>query len=349
MFNLIKEVGRGKKGAKDLSYEQARNGAEQVLTGRATPAQIGAFLVAERIKMETADEILAFVDALRDRIIRYPVPGGLDCAGPYDGRRKSFLATLPVAFVLAASGQPVTLHGSRTLPPKLGVTALDLFHSLELYPDRCSPAALQAAADQTGFLFVPAENWCPPLAALRHLREEIGVRTLFNTAEKLLRYSDAPLQTVGVFHQTAVEKMREMLTQIGVSRGLIVQGVDGSEDLPIHRRARITVVQADDSESMILDPATYQLGYEEMPAIEWTVDKQASLLLEVLQGQKPSPYRDMVIWNSGIRLWFAEKVDTIAIGMERAAQLLDEGLALEAYQRWSEAVRTSADSSLPSA
>ncbi|WP_170105079.1 anthranilate phosphoribosyltransferase [Desmospora activa] len=346
MFNLIKEVGRGKKGAKNLSYEQARTGAEQIISGRATPAQIGAFLVAERIKMESADEILSFVDALRERIIRHPIPNSLDCAGPYDGRRKSFLATLPVAFVLAADGLPVTLHGCRTLPPKFGSTALDLFHSLKLYPDRCSPEALQTAADQTRFLFVPAERWCPPLADLRHLREEIGIRTLFNTAEKLLRYSDAPLQTVGVFHQTAVEKMQVLLTRIGVRRGLIVQGVDGSEDLPVNRRARITVVQGDNSQSMVLDPADYGFNDGELPVLEWTIEKQATHLLEVLEGQKSSTHRNMVIWNSGIRLWFAERVGTIEEGMERATQLLDDGLALERFQRWSKQIEAAASQSV---
>ncbi|MDR6226738.1 anthranilate phosphoribosyltransferase [Desmospora profundinema] len=339
MFTLIREVGRGKKGAKDLSYDQARDGAVQIASGQATPAQIGAFLIAERIKKETPEEILAFVDVLRERSIQYPIQHGLDCAGPYDGRRKSFLATLPVAFVLAAAGLPVTLHGSRTLPPKCGITVMDLFCSLGVNTEQCPRDVLQTAADQTGFLFVPAENWCPPLASLRELREEIGVRTLFNTAEKLLRYSNAPLQTVGVFHQTAVDKMTQLLTRIGVRRGLIVQGIDGSEDLPIHRRTRVTIVENGDSQSSVLDPAAYGFNPEEKTPEHWTAEKQAAVLLEVLTGKTPSPCRNMVIWNSAIRLWFADLTPTIDEGVKLSARLLEEGHALARFQQWMEAVR----------
>lgn len=85
MFELLKEVGRGKRGARDLSYEEARKGAEWILAGAATPAQIGAFLIAERIKMQSADEIYGFVEACRTRSFQYPIRGSLDCAGPYDG------------------------------------------------------------------------------------------------------------------------------------------------------------------------------------------------------------------------------------------------------------------------
>ena len=86
MISLLKEVGRGKRGARDLTYEEASQAAELILTGAATQAQMGAFLVAERIKMESPDEIKAFIHALRQRINTYPMPGSMDCAGPYDGR-----------------------------------------------------------------------------------------------------------------------------------------------------------------------------------------------------------------------------------------------------------------------
>lgn len=116
MRDILKEVARGKKGAKDLPYEEALRGARMILSQEATSAQAAVFFVAERIKMETADELLAFVEALRSGSTQHRIPGGIDCAGPYDGRKKSFFASFPAAFVTAACGVPVTLHGGRSLP-----------------------------------------------------------------------------------------------------------------------------------------------------------------------------------------------------------------------------------------
>jgi len=200
MIDLIKEVGRGKRGARDLTYEEALRAAEMILEGEATDAQIGAFLVAERIKSETENEIAAFADALRKRALRRPLPGAVDCAGPYDGRRESFYATLPAAFILAASGVPAALHGSRPLPPKWGVTLQDV---LAVWGADCaSPAGLERllrAADETKVQFVPAELGGPPLARMRGIREQLGLRTVLNTAEKLIRYADAPYLACGIY------------------------------------------------------------------------------------------------------------------------------------------------------
>lgn len=127
MINILKEVARGKRGARDLSYDEAYYAAESILGQTASPVQIGAFLIAERIKLESIEELEAFVTVCRKVAHREPVQQGLDCAGPYDGRTNSFVATFPTAFLLSAAGVPVTLHGSRSLPPKWGVRCRTLF------------------------------------------------------------------------------------------------------------------------------------------------------------------------------------------------------------------------------
>ncbi|OYD07082.1 anthranilate phosphoribosyltransferase [Paludifilum halophilum] len=337
MFDLLKEVGRGKKGAKNLTYEQACNAAERILTGKATSAQIGAFFMAERIKMESPEEILAFVEALRVHSIRYLLYGGIDCAGPYDGRRHSWIATLPTAFVLTACGLPVTLHGSPALPPKRGIALIDVLKEMGLSVRRCSREALQAGADQSGFLFVPADSWCAPLRAIRPLREELGFRTLLNTAEKLIRFSDAPYMAIGVFHKTAFDKMTEILTHIGVHSGIIVQGTEGSEDLPVDRRSRAAILRKGRCETMIFDPDSYGLK-KRMPNIEWTAKRQAQTISEVLQGSGEPAYRNMVLLNSAVRLWTAGRAESPEEGLERACHTLDRGLALHQYQWWRETV-----------
>jgi anthranilate phosphoribosyltransferase len=335
MISLIKEVGRGKRGARDLTYDEARRAAEMIIGGKATQAQIGAFLVAERIKMESIEEIQAFTDVLRTHARLHPMPGSFDCAGPYDGRTRSFIATLPTAFVLAACGLPATLHGSAKLPPKWGVTLPDVLRELGIDADGTAPESLIAAADASGFLFVPAESWCPPLAAMRSVREELGLRTVFNTAEKLIRYTDAAYMAAGVFHGTVFEKVAKLVMELGVKRGMIVQGSEGSEDFSVEKRTRAYLIENGTSDLFIVDPELYELQVE-VPDVEWTAAMQAEMTMSVLRGEAELPYLNAVLLNGGVRLWLGEKVKSIEEGIYRARAAVEEGTALAAYRRWAE-------------
>ncbi|HEY0826764.1 MAG TPA: anthranilate phosphoribosyltransferase [Bacilli bacterium] len=339
MFSLLKEVGRGKKGARDLTYEEAVMGAGMIITGKATPAQIGAFLIAERIKMESTEEIQAFVDVCRNTSTVHPIKGGFDCAGPYDGRKRSFIATFPTAFVLASCGLPVTLHGSAPLPPKMGITLTDLLHEIGVSTGADSRNAHLAGAEKGGVLFISTEHWCPPLGGLRGIRQELGVRTVFNTVEKLLRLSEAPYMAVGVFHGTVFEKMSKLIIQLGIKRGIILQGVEGSEDLALDKRTRTYIVRDGASELYIVDPEIFELQAE-MPEVEWTAALQAQTALKVLRGESEMYYHNMVLLNSALRLWIAEKVDSVEEGIYHAKYALEQGMALKKYEQWLEAVQT---------
>lgn len=334
MIELLKEVGRGKRGARDLTYGEARLAAERILAGEATDAQIGAFLVAERIKMESADEIAAFAEALRRGSLKHPMRGAVDCAGPYDGRTKSFYATLPTAFVLAACDVPATLHGSRPLPPKWGVTLPDVISRWGVDVETGAGLdRLLRAADASGFLFVPAELGCPQLASMRDIRAQLGLRTVFNSAEKLLRYSDAPYLVFGVFHGTVFDKMAQLVDRLGYKRAMIAQGCEGSEDLPVHKRSRLFVVQDGAAELMIVDPEVYQLQGEDDDS-EWSADRQAETALAVLRGAAPPAYTDMTILNGGVRLWLAGAAGTIDEGLDIARVTLSSGQAYQKFAQW---------------
>lgn len=338
MISLLKEVGRGKRGARDLTYEEALYAAESILTGTASPAQIGAFLVAERIKMESLEELKAFVDALLKRSSPFPIEGSFDCAGPYDGRTRTFMATFPTAFVLAACGLPTTLHGSPSMPPKWGITLVDVLQALQIPAIHVSRETLISAAERTGFLFVPTEQWCPTLGELRRLRQELGLRTVFNTAEKLLRFTEAPFMAIGVFHGTVFEKITNSLIELGVSRGIVVQGMEGSEDLAVDKRTRTYIIQDGTSELFIVDPELFELMVE-VPEVEWTAELQGQTALSVLRGEAELPYLNMVLLNSAVRLWIARKAGSIEEGIYLARHAIEQGAALQKYKDWSEAIQ----------
>lgn len=339
MQPLLKEVARGKRGARDLTYEESLVAARLIVDGEASPAQIGGFLVAERIKMESYEETSAFIQVLKDRAYHHPMAGGFDSAGPYDGRSKSFYATLPTAFVLAASGLPATLHSSPSMPPKWGITLLDVLAEMGIDAAAVPREAWCKAADETGFLFIPMEQWSDDLKKIRSIREELTLRTVFNTAEKLLRLSNAPFMAIGVFHGTVFEKMAAVLGKIGVERGIIIQGLEGSADIGLHKRTRTYIAQNGERELLIMDPEAYDMGMD-MPEAEWTAQRQADTVLAVLEGRAERYFEQQVIFNSAVRLWVAQQVDSIEEGIYRVKKLLNGGKALQAYKTWSQRIFT---------
>ncbi|MGZ7442581.1 anthranilate phosphoribosyltransferase [Paenibacillus sp. TH7-28] len=393
MTDILKEVGRGKRGARDLTYEEALAAAELIVNGEATSAQIGAFFMAQRIKLESVDELKAFVTVFRRHAHRSEVPGGLDCAGPYDGRTNSFIATFATSFLLAACDLPVTLHGTKSLPPKWGVTLPDLLGEMGIHAEKMEPpAAAQSAgaAGRTGAAevvrvrpgdaaevagvrpagaveaagvhpvgavaatgdrpsgaveaarvrFVPAEVWCPPLARLRPIREELGLRSILNTIEKLLDFSQSPYLVYGVYHNTVFDRMAQLVQELGYRRALIVQGTQGSEDLFIDRATRTYVVDQGTAKLHVIDPETYGLDTP-LPEMNtpWSAQQQLRVTEAVLRGEAHPAFVNQVLLNGAVRLELAERVSSVEEGVYTCKALLDSGAAWEAYCLWQEAMR----------
>jgi len=335
---LLKEVGRGKRGARDLTYEEALEAAEWILSHKATPIQIGAFFVAQRIKMESVDELKAFVNASRDRAYRVPTMNGIDCTGPYDGRTKSFYATFATSFVLAEAGLPVTLHGTPTLPPKRGVTLHDIITGLGVDLNRLSRQRAVDIAHETGILYVPAERWNPAIESLRPIREELDMRTIMSTVEKLMDYAHSPFLIFGVFHNTVFNRMSELLQHLGYKRSLIVQGVEGSEDLFIDRPTRTYDVETGQAELKVIDPALYGLETNIPESMEWSASNQAHITEEVLNGSGHPAFFNQVMLNAAVRLHIAGRVNSIEQGLYLCKPILESGAAGRRYELWKQAM-----------
>ncbi|MDF2814802.1 MAG: anthranilate phosphoribosyltransferase, partial [Paenibacillus sp.] len=283
-------------------------------------------------------ELLAFIDSLREHRLTHPIPGSLDCAGPYDGRTRSFYATLPTAFVLAACGLPTVLHGSSSLPPKWGVTLLDVLKELDIEAAQAPGSALIDAAQRSGFLFVPTEVWCPPLGLLRETRRQLGLRTVYNTAEKLLRFAESSYMAVGVFHGTVFEKITNLMLRLGVTHGIVAQGVEGSEDLAVDKRTRTYIIRDGSSELFIVDPETLELMVEQ-PDLEWSPALQARTAVAVLENEAELPFLNSVLLNSAIRLWVCGKSGSIEEGIYMARHAIEQGYALGKFNEWRAALK----------
>jgi anthranilate phosphoribosyltransferase len=286
------------------------------------------------MKSETPEELLGFVEEGRARIakIEHGRQGVLDCAGAYDGRGKSFAATIPTAAVLAALGVPVVLHGSRTLPPKYGVALIDILEELRV-PIGTDPHQAGETLKVNQVAFLHTEAFLPALYRLRPIREQIGVRSLLNTVEKFLNPAQADFLIAGVFHSTALDKAAELMMRLGHRKGMVVQGVDGSEDVPVNRPAGICIISEGTADKRLIDPNEFGLKTD-MEPVKLSPAEQAAGIVGVLQ-DATHPYRNFVLWNSAIRLWLVEKAGDLGEGIEMARTVLDDGRAWAAFQKWS--------------
>ncbi|GGK24279.1 hypothetical protein GCM10010965_16340 [Caldalkalibacillus thermarum] len=341
MQQWIKEVARGKKGARDLSPDEALQAAQAIIEGQATDAQIAAFLVAERLKGESAGELLAFVQAFRRAAAAITLPASLrekliDLAGPYNGRN-TFAATIPVALLLADQGLPVFLHSSDALPPKKGTALKAILERLGIRVDQPASQVARALAEANiGFAWT--EALCPPLQALRKVREEIGVRTLLNTVEKMLNLAQAQAAMVGVFHKTVVETNAAVLRAMGYKQAFIVQGAEGSEDLPVHRTSFVYRVGEEGMERLELDPERYGLHHRKDKEKEkLDLDQQVELIRRILHGEESEElayFRDQVLFNAGVRYYLFGHLPSIEQGIELARRQLAEQRGAERLRIW---------------
>lgn len=338
MQEFLKDIARGHKSSKDLTYEEMFRAGSRIVDGDATEIQVAAFLVALRMKGDTADEIRAFVDILRDqcRPLTAASEGPiLDCAGPYDGRKHSFLATIPVAAILATVGVRVCLHSSDPLPPKHGVTSKEVVKRLELQPSVNLVNARQAMQERH-FSFLDTEAICVPLQRLRKIRMEIGVRTVINTAEKLLNLMSANFLVTGVFHKTALQKVSELLIQSDYEQACVVQGTDGSEDVATDRASVFHIIENGKWTSHVIDPKDLGL-YQPRQVVNLSALEQGMEIERVLSHQSDR-FRNMVLLNSALRLWITNQVENVREGIQVAEGVLNSGEAWAKLQSWRQAL-----------
>ncbi|SFM02168.1 anthranilate phosphoribosyltransferase [Gracilibacillus orientalis] len=335
MQQWLKEVARGKKGAKDLDYQQTMQLAESICSGEATTAQIAAYLVAERIKTETHEELLAFIHTLQRYTERLELPSEtqektIDFAGPYNGRH-SFAATIPVSLLLADYGVPVFLSASETLPPKYGTSLKSIFSELDVAVDNDRDATTKKMMD-INVAFADTEQYSPSLAKLRSIRKDIGVRTLFNTVEKLINISQAKNVMLGAFHRTAINKLEGVFKQLDYNHVYIVQGLEGSEDVPVHRNSFVFDWTPAGLDSFIVRPKDYGVEYKEFDkSVKLSANEQAAIIHSILSGEEKSEhqyYYYQILLNAGLRYYLFKITDSIEEGIEIATEQIKSGRAL---------------------
>ncbi|MGM0553031.1 MAG: anthranilate phosphoribosyltransferase [Pseudomonadota bacterium] len=317
---------------RDLDAPSMTAVMQTIMTGEATPAQIGGFLVGLGMKGETIVEIRAAAEVMRSLALRVDVPrtGLVDTCGTGGDASGTFNISTAAALVAAAGGVRVAKHGNRSVSSSSG--SADVLESLGVLLD-LSPEAVGDCIEEVGvgFLFAPAHH-----GAMKHAigpRKELGVRTLFNVLGPLTNPAGAPNQVLGVYSDAWVRPLAEALKGLGSEHVLVVHAEDGLDEISIGAPTRVAELLDGEIREYTLRPEDFGLQTAPLDTVRVTsVEASAALLRGVLKGQA-GPARDIVLLNAGAAIYAGGGADSLADGVRRAAAAIDSGAARERLEQ----------------
>lgn len=344
--DFLQKVGSGRHTSEALTRSEAKQAARMMLLQEATPAQIGAFMIAHRIKRPTPEELAGFLDTygemgpkLKPVSANYlPMVFGI----PYDGRDRTAPMQPLISLMLSAMGCPVILHGGNRMPTKYGVPLIEIWHRLGVNWAGISFAATQEVFKRTrqGFIYLP-EHF--PLAhALVPYRDQIGKRPPLATIELMwCPYEGECNVIVGYVHPPTEELAKKTLTLTNIHTFTTVKGLEGSSDLPCARAAIIGSYRAKSTlchqERLLLHARDRSLG-EQTEAAFQSLEKYMNQLKDTIDG-KLTPLSNAVVWNSGFYLWHSGVTSSLDEGIEKSRNLLKNGQVLNQLSLVAEEVK----------
>ena len=317
---------------RDLSDAQMTDVMRTIMTGEATPAQIGGFLIGLRMKGETVEEIAAAAKVMRELATRVEVdaPHLVDTCGTGGDASGTFNISTATALVAAAAGAHVAKHGNRSVSGSSG--SADVLEAagvrLDITPEQVGRCIEEVGV---GFMFAPAHH-----GAMKHAigpRKEMGVRTLFNVLGPLTNPAAAPNQVMGVFSEAWVEPLAEVLGRLGSRHVLVVHSGDGMDEISVGAPTRVAEMRDGEVRTFTLDPEHFGLGRHAIETLR-AKDVAASLAMirTVLDGQE-GPAHDVVVLNAGAAVYAAGVAGTLEQGVERAREAVASGAARRVLER----------------
>ncbi len=325
MSDLKSIIGKVAAGA-PLDRDEARQAFEIIMSGEATPVQIGSFLTGLRVRGETIDEIAGAVSIMRDKMTRVAAPdNAIDIVGTGGDASGSYNISTTAALIVAGAGVPVAKHGNRALSSRSGAadTLAALGVNLDLSPEQISACISEAGI---GFMFAPAHH-----AAMKHVgpaRAELGFRTVFNLIGPLSNPAGVKRYMLGVFSPEWVEPLANVLATLGAERAWVVHGDGGLDEISPSGPTTVAMLNNGAVSLSQVSPADAGLETHPLEAIRGgDADENAAALRQVLEGAR-NAYRDTSILNAAAALIVAGQTDDLNQGAQLAAQAIDSGAAL---------------------
>ncbi|MFA5515132.1 MAG: anthranilate phosphoribosyltransferase [Desulfuromonadales bacterium] len=322
-----------------LSEQEMVGVMDQIMGGEATPAQIGAFITALRMKGETVAEITGAARVMRARAT--PIRAGrvldldrdeinidretiLDTCGTGGSGTRSFNISTIVALVVAACGVRVAKHGNRSVSSACG--SADVLENLGVNLDVTS-AVVEECISQigVGFLFAPALHGAMKFAI--GPRKEIGIRTIFNILGPLTNPAGADRQVLGVFREDLVETIASVLNQLGCRRGYVVYGSDGMDEVTLTGPTQVGEIAGDETKLYAVTPEDFGFSRCPLADLQGGDARQNAAIVRAILAGEPGPKRDVVLLNAGFALAAAGVADDVAAGIDMAREAIDDGRA----------------------
>jgi anthranilate phosphoribosyltransferase len=315
----------------DLSRDEMVQVMGEIADGGATPAQVGAFLAALRMKGETVEEIAGAAEVMRARVdpIRVDREVFVDTCGTGGDGRHTFNISTTAAFVVAGAGVTVAKHGNRAVSSRAG--SADVLAALGVDVD-APKDVVERCIDQVGIGFLFAPRLHPAFKAVAGLRRELGVRTIFNLLGPLANPAGARHQVMGVYEPRWVPVIGGVLAALGAAHAFVVHG-EGLDEIAVTGMTHVCEVRGGECERYAILPEDLGLvRHREADIAGGDADTNARILRDVLSGQKGAP-RDAAVANAAAALVAAGAADDLRDGVRRSAESIDGGAAAEKLSR----------------
>ncbi len=311
----------------DLTQEEAAQVMEEIMTGEATPAQFGAFVIGLRLKGETVDEMTGLATVMRDKSLKVDFSDpSVDTCGTGGDDLGTFNISTAAAFVVAGAGIAVAKHGNRAMTSKSG--SADVLEKQGVKID-LGPEGVKRCMEEVGIGFMFAPRFHPAMKFAVQPRREIGVRTVFNILGPLTNPAGAEAQVLGVPTDSVGEKMVQVLQRLGSERAIVVHAEDGLDEISLNSNTSVWELTDAEIRHYTISPDDLGLAPASLQSLAGgSVEENADTMTEVLKGAS-GPRRDVVVANAAGGIVAGGKAADLREGVQAAQESIDSGRALE--------------------
>lgn len=329
---MIKEAILKLTNKEDLTYDEALQVMNEIMSGEASEVQKSAYLTALAMKGETIEEITASAKEMRNHCLKFLNDMDvLEIVGTGGDKSNSFNISTTSSLVIASAGVPVAKHGNRAASSKCG--AADVLEALGVNI-MIPPARSAQILKDINICFLFAQTYHSSMKYVGPVRKELGIRTIFNILGPLANPAGASLQIMGVYSEDLVEPMAQVLSNLGVKRGMVVYGQDCLDEISMSAPTTVCEFGNGEFKKYVIEPE--QFGFEKCDKNELVggnPEENAAITKAILQGEK-GPKRDAVALNAGAALYIGGKADTFEEGVRLAEKQMDNGQAMETLQKF---------------
>ena len=318
----------------DLTYDEAYQTMDEIMSGEASEVQMSAYLTAMSMKGETIDEITASVEAMRNHCVRLLNDEDvLEIVGTGGDGSNTFNISTTSSIVISAAGVPVAKHGNRSASSQCG--SADVLEELGVNIF-IEPEKSLRCLKEINLCFLFAQNYHLSMKYVANVRKELSIRTIFNILGPLTNPAGASMQVLGVYEKELVEPLIKVLKNVGVKSAMSVYGMDGMDEISVNDKTFVCELKEGKTVSYEISPVEF--GFElssKEDLLGGSAKDNAKITLDILKGVK-GPKRDAVLLNSAAGLYIAGKVNTMGEGVELAKELIDSGKALKQLEKFIE-------------